>query len=195
MLNFNVHKAIEVILYFAEKEKIVNRMDIDLIKIHKYCYYAEKEHLIRYLKPIFGDTYCALPEGPVPSMVYDILKWCRGDRNEFIAGALRASGIAGGIPLKVYNGYFVAPLRAPQIGRFSKSELLIMEEVFDKYHAIPSKELSAQSHEEAAWKTAYSENRNEMQFSEIIGNPEAWEYISNHQEEMQVFRAAFQLQS
>ena len=48
----------------------------------------------------------------------------------------------------------------------------------------PSKELSAQSHEEAAWKTACSENRNEMQFSEIIGNPEAWEYIRNHQEEI-----------
>jgi uncharacterized phage-associated protein len=194
MFNFNVKKAIEAILYFADKEKTVNKTDIDLIKIHKYCYFAEKEHLKKYLKPIFGDTYCALPEGPVPSTIYDILKWCRGDRNEFMSRALTASGISEHFPLKFYLPYFVAPLRSPNISKFSKSEIQIMDAIFDTYHTIPSKELSKQSHDEIAWKNACSENRNEMDFSEIINNPEAWEYICRHQEETQVFRASFQLQ-
>jgi uncharacterized phage-associated protein len=194
MFNFNVHKAIEVILYFAAKEKAANKTDIDLIKINKYCYFSEKEHLRRYLKPIFGDTYCALPEGPVPSAIYDILKWCRGDRNEFMANAFRSTGMSDKFPLKFYLPYYMAPLRGPNVSKFSKSEIEIMDEVFEKYHAIPSKELSVQSHDEIAWKSAYSENRNEMDFSEIIGDSEAWNYISGKQEESQVFRASFQLQ-
>ena len=194
MFNFNVHKAIEVILYFAEKEKAANKTDIDLIKVHKYCYFSEKEHLRRFLKPIFGDMYCALPEGPVPSAIYDILKWCRGDRNEFMANALKSTGMSEHFPLRIYAPYYVAPLRKPSISKFSKSEIQVMDEIFEKYHAIPSKELSAKSHEEAAWQSALSESRNEMDFSEIIGDAEAWKYISGKQEEMQVFRASFQLQ-
>ena len=66
---FNYRKAIEAILLFAEKEKNAYSRDIDFIKINKYCYFSEQQHLKAYLKPIFGDTYCALPEGPVPSVI------------------------------------------------------------------------------------------------------------------------------
>ena len=111
-----------------------------------------------------------------------------------MANALRSSGIGEKFPLKYYAPYYVAPLREPNVSKFSKSEIQIIDEVFEMYHSIPSKELSIKSHEEKAWKTACSENRNEMDFSEIIGDQEAWKYISGKQEESQVFRASFQLQ-
>lgn len=192
MFEFNPQKAIEAILYFAEKEKHVNRKDIDLIKINKYCYFSEKYHLQKYLRPIFGDTYSALPEGPVPSMIYDILKWLRGDMNAYMRRVLKTVAISEEIPLRPYPPHFVAPLRKADTKVFAKSEIEAMDRSFEQYCAYPSMKLSELSHDEPAWKKASSCSRNEMDFEEIIGDKEAWNYIKEHELESQVFRASFQ---
>lgn len=192
MLDFNPIKVIEAILFFAEKEKEVNKTEIDLIKIHKYFYFSEKEHLKTYLRPIFGDTYIAMQEGPVPSLVYDILKWLREGKNPFLQGVLEAVAKNATSSLKVYDNYLVAPLRKPDLKKFSKSELEVMENVFRKYHAYSSKDLSTLSHSEPAWKNAQENGWNEMDFSEIIGDKEAWEYIEQQNEEARAFHASFQ---
>ena len=193
MLDFNPVKVIEAILFFAEKEKEVNKTEIDLIKIHKYFYFSEKEHLKTYLRPIFGDTYIAMPEGPVPSLVYDILKWLRAGENPFLQGILEVVAKNAISSLKVYDRYFVAPLRKPDLKKFSKSELEVMKNIFEKYHAYSSKDLSSLSHNEPAWKNARKNGCNEMDFSEIIGDKEAWEYIEQQNEEARAFHASFQL--
>jgi uncharacterized phage-associated protein len=193
MLDFNPVKVIEAILFFAEKEKEINKTEIDLIKIHKYFYFSEKEHLQTYLKPIFGDTYIAMPEGPVPTLVYDILKWLRAGRNPFLQGILEVVAKNAVTSLKVYDVYLVAPLRKPDLKKFSKSELETMSNVFGKYHAYSSKDLSNLSHLEPAWKNARLRGLNEMEFSEIVGDSEAWKYIEQQNEESQAFHASFQL--
>lgn len=193
MLDFNPVKVIEAILFFAEKEKEVNKTEIDLIKIHKYFYFSEQEHLKTYLRPIFGDTYIAMPEGPVPSLVYDILKWLRDGRNPYLRGVLEVVAKNASSSLKVYDRYLVAPLRKPVLKKFSKSELEIMENIFNKYHAYSSMELSKLSHREPAWANAQNKGLNEMDFSEIIGDKVAWEYIEQQTAEAQAFNASFQL--
>lgn len=193
MLDFNPAKVIEAILFFAEKEKEFNKTEIDLIKIHKYFYFSEKEHLKKYLRPIFGDTYIAMPEGPVPSLVYDILKWLRAGKNPFLQGVLEVVAKNATSSLKVYDGYLVAPLRKPDLKKFSKSEIEVMEKVFEEYHSYSSKGLSKLSHQEPAWITARNNSFNEMDFSEIIGDKEAWEYIDQQNQDAQAFHASFQL--
>lgn len=42
--------------------------------IAKIFYYADKQHMTDWGRPISGDTYFAMENGPVPSSIYDIIK-------------------------------------------------------------------------------------------------------------------------
>jgi uncharacterized phage-associated protein len=44
----------------------------DLHKALKACYFADKEHLNKYDRPIFGATYRAMKFGPVPLEIYEM---------------------------------------------------------------------------------------------------------------------------
>lgn len=46
----------------------------DLHTILKACYFADKAHLNKYGRPIFGATYRAMKFGPVPIEVYEMAK-------------------------------------------------------------------------------------------------------------------------
>ncbi|MCS6780342.1 MAG: Panacea domain-containing protein [Geminicoccaceae bacterium] len=47
---------------------------LDLHTILKACYFADKEHLNRWGRPIFGARYRAMRYGPVPVEIYEMLK-------------------------------------------------------------------------------------------------------------------------
>jgi uncharacterized protein with von Willebrand factor type A (vWA) domain len=69
---FNREKAIEALLFVADQES-------DLYTALKAIYIADKEHLKKFGRTMFNETYCALPKGPVPSNLYDYIKDVRGD--------------------------------------------------------------------------------------------------------------------
>lgn len=47
---------------------------IDLHTLLKACYFADKAHLNRHDRPIFGATYRAMKFGPVPLEIYEMTK-------------------------------------------------------------------------------------------------------------------------
>jgi len=47
---------------------------IDLHTVLKACYFADKKHLNRYARPIFGATYRAMRFGPVPLEIYEMTR-------------------------------------------------------------------------------------------------------------------------
>lgn len=47
---------------------------LDLHTILKTCYFADKRHLNRWGRPIFGARYRAMRYGPVPVEIYEMLK-------------------------------------------------------------------------------------------------------------------------
>lgn len=53
---------------------LAERKTLDLHAILKTCYFADKEHLNRYGRPIFGARYQAMRYGPVPLEIYEMLK-------------------------------------------------------------------------------------------------------------------------
>lgn len=61
-----------VLLYILTHSKDGKR---DIYSLVKAAYYAQQNHLARYGTPLFKDCICALPFGPVPSNIYNILKW------------------------------------------------------------------------------------------------------------------------
>src|SRR5215216_2210354 len=108
----NPQKALEVILWFANA-----RQGIDFHSVLKLLFFADKEHLNAYGRPIVGDRYNALPYGPVAQTTYDILK-----RDPL---ALESLGVedASDLPFEVRRGYRVYPKRAPDSRKLSESDL------------------------------------------------------------------------
>jgi uncharacterized phage-associated protein len=62
-------KALEALAYVA------NRWDeITPFYVSKVMFFADKWHLNRYGRPVTGDTYIAMPRGPVPSTLRNIIE-------------------------------------------------------------------------------------------------------------------------
>src|ERR1035441_5191254 len=47
---------------------------LDLHTVLKACYFADKDHLNKHGRPIFGATYRAMKFGPVPLEIYEMAK-------------------------------------------------------------------------------------------------------------------------
>jgi uncharacterized phage-associated protein len=83
---FDEKKGVEALTYIATRWKGVTPFFAS-----KVLFFAEKWHLNRYARPIVGDTFIAMPNGPVPSTLYDFIKGNldqAGDPAAFVA-ALR----------------------------------------------------------------------------------------------------------
>ena len=69
-------------MFYIDKSKAINSLLFvmkelgvelsDKHKIFKILYFADQKHLIRYGRPITGDTYIKMEFGPVPSYIKDI---------------------------------------------------------------------------------------------------------------------------
>ena len=67
-----------VVLYIIEHSSMKHR---DVYSIVKTAFYAQQIQFSQSGIPLFKDEICALPFGPVPSDIYDILKIARGDQS------------------------------------------------------------------------------------------------------------------
>lgn len=58
--------------------------------VAKIMYFAEREHINRYGRPIVADEYIAMPQGPVPSTIRDFIdeKWNWVEKPEDIEAAI-----------------------------------------------------------------------------------------------------------
>lgn len=65
---FSERKALEALAYIA-----IQWPGITPFYLSKVFFYGEKQHLNKYGRPIVADTYIAMPRGPVPSTVKDIV--------------------------------------------------------------------------------------------------------------------------
>lgn len=130
--NFDRDKAIEVILYIANRAPIS-----DLFHTCKILYYADRMHLEEYGRFICGDHYIAMKHGPVPSHIYDILKDARINDSLPITVGVRS----------------VSPHRVADIESLSESDIECLNNAIKQYGAIKFEELSVMSHD-SAWKAA-----------------------------------------
>jgi len=160
---FNFEKTINSALYIAERIKIK-----DFHRVFKILYFADREHLSKYGRPITGDTYIKMSDGPVPTKLYDIFKAIRGD-SFFPAGSLNEYFIING-------WYFIKPNKKPNLKLLSKTDISELDNSISKYGELPHESLSEISHN-TAWKLA--EDNRGMAIENILremGDDE--EYIS-----------------
>jgi uncharacterized phage-associated protein len=141
--NFNNKKALEVILWIAKKSS-----NVEIYKMLKAIFFADKYHLNKYFRTILGDTYCAMPYGPGASRTYDILK---GDPLEIEE--------LDEIPLpfeKRENN--IIPKREPNLRKLSKSDIEALEYGWSEVKDKSFEELKNITHEMSLYKNAW-ENR------------------------------------
>lgn len=151
--SFNETKAINVVLYIAERLKRT-----DFHKIFKIVYYSDREHLNLYGRTITGDTYIAMQDGPVPSCLYDIFKSVRGDGYFMDDGKF-------GYYFNVVNNDIIEINQKPDMGELSKTEISCIDDALMKYGDLSWDELREKSHDYAWRSTAINRT---IDFANII---------------------------
>ena len=137
----DAEKALEVIVYIVHKTT-------DLFHIVKTNYYADKFHLENYGRLIAGDYYVAMEDGPVPSGVYDLIKYVRGDEFTYDAKIVEAHPETA---LRVVENE-VTPLRKPNLDFLSESDRECLDKAIEKYAGMDGKQLWKLVHEEAGYQ-------------------------------------------
>lgn len=66
---FDENKGTEALAYIANAWP-----NVTVFYASKVLFFAEKNHLNAYGRPIVADTFVAMPNGPVPSTLYDFIK-------------------------------------------------------------------------------------------------------------------------
>jgi uncharacterized phage-associated protein len=148
--SFNLQKLVHSIAFFSAK----GVSDLTKLKVAKLLYFADKEHLLRFGRPILGDVYYCMDYGPVPSVAL----------NE-INDALQPPEIASDQPderqfeavLAVKRPFMSGPprfvaKRGFDEGVFSKSEIEVLSRVCSMYGSKSARELVDLTHLEPTWK-------------------------------------------
>lgn len=140
-----------------------------LHKIFKILWFADLSHLKKYGRTITGDTYFAMKNGPVPTILYDEMK---NPSNGFFKIYEKDCGKGFVEVLKPCNEEFLSDT--------DKQEL---QESFEKYKDMDFGMLSELSHKEA-WRSAGLNNsiRLDEILNEIGADEELRKYVQEYDE-------------
>jgi uncharacterized phage-associated protein len=165
--SFDVQKFVNAAAYLA-----VRCSDFTRMKLAKLLYFADKEHLRMYGRPIIGDRYIKMEYGPVPSMAYDLIKHdervdveTQGlfDRHFEVSG----NDIRAKIP--------------PNLEYLSASDREALDDVLTKYGDLTPLQLSKLSHREPAWDKAMMNSLMDYRLF-LVGNEEIGNLVQEDQE-------------
>lgn len=135
-------KAVEAIVYVASQLPGIGRFHAS-----KALYFAELEHLKAFGRPIFGDRYVAMDNGPVPSFAYDVLKGTIApDDRDLIDGALN-------IDSRWRHPTYTSG-RNPDLSLFSRSDIDCLNYGIDHVRGRSFGAISDETHEHTGWKNA-----------------------------------------
>ena len=121
----------------------------DFHKVFKILYFADREHLACFGKPITDDKYMAMANGPVPSMAYDIFK------------SLRGNGLIADADLNVWfqleGQYHVISKAIADQEFIPESAQKLLSHYASKFKHTGFNKLSAESHDRA-WERAFHDS-------------------------------------
>jgi uncharacterized phage-associated protein len=131
---YNLRRAAQVAAYFANREGGA----INVLKLAKLLYLAEREHLDLYDEPMFYDRWVSMEHGPVTSIT---LNYISGnlestDWSEFISDRDNYSVEA--------NHKSVEPSHYDQL---SKADFLLLHSLWDQFGPMTKYEIRDYTHE------------------------------------------------
>lgn len=141
MRGFDYKKAVQILNYFALKE---SNNKLNIMKGLKLIWLCDRYHLRHYGRPILGDTYFAMKQGPVPSKTKDIAqkKWdLHKDEIEY-----RDKYI------KTIDRYEIKSINTVDEKVFSKSDLEAIDIIYKNFGHLNNYGLADISHYYPEWK-------------------------------------------
>lgn len=141
---FNTRKAVEVIAWLVNEKP-----GVDLYTIVKVLYYADKDHLQRYGRPVIGDRYFAMEHGMVPSIVYDALSaqgMYGNDLRDVLSEAIETR-------IEEFPTYY--PRREADEDLLSGSDMRCLRAALDKCAGLSFNQLKRLAHNERAYAVAW----------------------------------------
>ncbi|HEY7301046.1 MAG TPA: Panacea domain-containing protein [Xanthobacteraceae bacterium] len=141
--NFDESKVLETLVYLARAWP-----GITPFYLSKVLFFADRDHLRAYGRPVTGDAYVAMAHGPVPSRVYDIIK---GNLDFFgdpdaIEAALKIN--RSGKYHRVYAN------RDPKLDLLSETDIAALDAAVRLCRGNSLTYLSNLTHQEPAWARA-----------------------------------------
>lgn len=113
-------------------------------------YLAEKKHLEAYGRFICGDTYIAMKHGPVPSIVFDMLKIVSGER-EFDPRVQLGARFRQALSYEGLHRYQAT--EDADLDALSKSDVECLDAVLEDYGHMNFPQLREATHDEAYLST------------------------------------------
>lgn len=142
----NEKKTLEVVLFLAHAKP-----GMDIYRILKVLFLADKWHLNSYGRPIAGEQYVAMKYGPVPETAYKILR--RQDQIRRRLGLTEFPFVVEkNVERKEVN---VRAAREPNLESLSKSDIRALTEALDRYGGMGFNALKAVTHQHPAFLRAW----------------------------------------
>lgn len=141
-LPFDSNKATQLLNYFA----IQNGGTISKYKALKLVFFADRYHLRKYGRPITGDEYYAMKNGPVPSGTKDIAEMADDYRKDVVI-AYAARFISALFPVRSLKS-----IKAVDFNELSDSDREALDFAWSKFGHCDDRAIVAKTHDYPEWK-------------------------------------------
>lgn len=158
MTNFDKRKLTEIVLYILNKTN-----GLDYYHVFKIIYFANIAHLAKCGLQITSDYFCALPDGPVPSILFNSINdkgFGDSELEEMIGNAVEQGAD------DAY--YMLSAKRQANIDYLSKSEIEELDKSIAENAHLPYNTLKNKSHG-TEWKRAFYNPMPGKKVMDVIG--------------------------
>jgi len=139
MAKINEKKYKNAILFFANK---IQNGTLGKLKLMKLLYFLDFDFFEKYGNTVTGDEYLRFENGPVPRMGEKMIKNMTGKDIRIVKRTIGPG----------YNDQqHIEAIKSFDIQVFSKEELVMLEEIADKWEKFSGSEMKNASHGEAPW--------------------------------------------
>lgn len=133
-LGYNVRKAAQVTAFFTKKEG----GSINVLKLAKLLYLADREFMSRYDLPILFDHFVSMPHGPVTSLTLSYVNGMEYERDHWENFVVDRAGHEVGLAN--------ASLSIDDLDELSDAEIHVLEIVWDRFGHMSRWELRNYTH-------------------------------------------------
>jgi uncharacterized phage-associated protein len=159
--DFDIEKAIAATIYIGSREP--RPTELTQAKLFKMLYFADRDHLVRYCRPITGDWYSAMKDGPVPSNFYDAFKHIDKGTSE------DSRLLAKSIRLDKSHQYPWIEIQAELDPlQLSLSDTQSLDRIAEEYGHMTFTRVRAIAHDTAAWANAWDKKHEESDAAAML---------------------------